>query len=68
MYYEICSHCKKRIRSFTSRKDWSGRKLHLKCWKEIQDHKMFLENISTFHDTSQCTHQKSPIYNQTELY
>jgi len=44
----ICDACGKGIREFKIRKDWQGRKLHLKCWKEKEDELLFkilFENI-----------------------
>lgn len=34
--YFICEHCCKSLRVFRTNLDWNGRKLHKKCWKEVQ--------------------------------
>jgi hypothetical protein len=32
-----CVHCKKTIKKFTVSKDWSNRKYHKKCYKQLQE-------------------------------
>jgi hypothetical protein len=33
----MCVACEKGIRAFKTRKDWQGREMHLKCWKEKEN-------------------------------
>ena len=38
-----CEMCHRGMRSFTARKDYCGRKLHLKCWKVEQNDLRIIE-------------------------
>ena len=33
---KICKTCKKPLMPFKKRKDWKGRDMHIKCWKQEQ--------------------------------
>lgn len=58
-----CEHCGKGLKCFKRSRDWTSRKMHKTCWKQVQILREIQEDIRQFREEQRLKEEKEKEYN-----